>query len=258
MFNYEVAINYWEVFLLILVRVASFIYTAPFFGLGGVPQRTKLGLAFFISAIIYTLVPDRALEYSSVIDFAIIILKESIVGLLLGFVCTVCSRVIAFAGHNIDVNIGFSMASMYDPNQKEQVSVTGNLYYYTVFLLMMVSGLYQFLVSAIVDSYTIISINSVTVNLTLYDSFLKVIADYLIIGFRISLPVFVAIMLTNAILGVLTKVAAQLNMFAIGIQIKVLVGLLVMVLTVSLLPVISNFIMEMMKNAVKGIAGGLV
>ena len=73
MFNYEVAINYWEVFLLILVRVASFIYTAPFFGLGGVPQRTKLGLAFFISAIIYTLVPDRALEYSSVIDFAIII-----------------------------------------------------------------------------------------------------------------------------------------------------------------------------------------
>ena len=150
------------------------------------------------------------------------------------------------------------MANMYDPNQKEQVSVTGNLYYYTVFLLMMVSGLYQFLVSAIVDSYSIISINSVTVNLTLYDSFLKVIADYLIIGFRISLPVFVAIMLTNAILGVLTKVAAQLNMFAIGIQIKVLVGLLVMVLTVSLLPVISNFIMEMMKNAVKGIAGGLV
>ena len=66
MFNYEVAINYWEVFLLILVRVASFIYTAPFFGLGGVPQRTKLGLAFFISETSCTAGASRLLPKVSI------------------------------------------------------------------------------------------------------------------------------------------------------------------------------------------------
>lgn len=85
MFNYEVALNYWEVFLLILVRIASFVYTAPFFNMANTPQRTKLGLAFFISLIVFTLVPDRTLEYSSILEYAILVIKESVVGLLLGF-----------------------------------------------------------------------------------------------------------------------------------------------------------------------------
>lgn len=258
MFDYEIAINYWEVFLLILVRVASFVYTAPFFSLSGVPQRVKIAISFFISIIIYTLVPERTLEYSTAIEYAIIIMKESIVGLLLGFVCTVCVRVISFAGHIIDLNMGFSMANMYDQTLREQISVTGNLYYYTVWLLMIISGLYQFLISAIVDTYSIIPVNSVTVNLTLYDSFLKVIMNYFVIGFRIALPVFIGIMLVNAILGILTKVAAQLNMFAIGMQIKVLAGLGILFVTVGLLPVVSDFIMDMMKDAIRTVAGGLV
>ena len=185
-------------------------------------------------------------------------MKESIVGLLLGFVCTVCVRVISFAGHIIDLNMGFSMANMYDQTLREQISVTGNLYYYTVWLLMIISGLYQFLISAIVDTYSIIPVNSVTVNLTLYDSFLKVIMNYFVIGFRIALPVFIGIMLVNAILGILTKVAAQLNMFAIGMQIKVLAGLGILFVTVGLLPVVSDFIMDMMKDAIRTVAGGLV
>lgn len=258
MFDYEIAINYWEVFLLILVRVASFVYTAPFFSLSGVPQRVKIAISFFISIIIYTLVPERTLEYSTAIEYAIIIMKESIVGLLLGFVCTVCVRVISFAGHIIDLNMGFSMANMYDQTLREQISVTGNLYYYTVWLLMIISGLYQFLISAIVDTYSIIPVNSVTVNLTLYDSFLKVIMNYFVIGFRIALPVFIGIMLVNAILGILTKVAAQLNMFAIGMQIKILAGLGILFVTVGLLPVVSDFIMDMMKDAIRTVAGGLV
>ena len=258
MFDYEIAINYWEVFLLILVRVASFVYTAPFFSLSGVPQRVKIAISFFISIIIYTLVPERTLEYSTAIEYAIIIMKESIVGLLLGFVCTVCVRVISFAGHIIDLNMGFSMANMYDQTLREQISVTGNLYYYTVWLLMIISGLYQFLISAIVDTYSIIPVNSVTVNLTLYDSFLKVIMNYFVIGFRIALPVFIGIMLVNAILGILTKVAAQLNMCAIGMQIKVLAGLGILFVTVGLLPVVSDFIMDMMKDAIRTVAGGLV
>ena len=258
MFDYEIAINYWEVFLLILVRVASFVYTAPFFSLSGVPQRVKIAISFFISIIIYTLVPERTLEYSTAIEYAIIIMKESIVGLLLGFVCTVCVRVISFAGHIIDLNMGFSMANMYDQTLREQISVTGNLYYYTVWLLMIISGLYQFLISAIVDTYSIIPVNSVTVNLTLYDSFLKVIMNYFVIGFRIALPVFIGIMLVNAILGILTKVAAQLNMIAIGMQIKVLAGLGILFVTVGLLPVVSDFIMDMMKDAIRTVAGGLV
>lgn len=257
MFNYEVALNYWEVFLLILVRIASFVYTAPFFNMTGIPQRTKIGLAFFISVIIFTIIPDRTLVYTGVLDYAILIVKESVVGLLLGLVATVCVQTITFAGHVIDVNIGLSMANTFDPTLKEQVSVSGTLYYYGVFLLMMISGLYQFLISAIVETYTIIPIGSVTINTTLYNSFIELISDYFILGFRIALPIFVSLMLLNAILGILAKVASQLNMFAVGIQMKLLLGLAVMFITISLMPSISTAVLNMIKTAVKSIAGGL-
>ena len=86
---------------------------------------------------------------------------------------------------------------------------------------------------------------------------LTVLADYFIIGFRIALPIFVSVMLVDCVLGILTKVASQLNMFAVGIQIKIIVGFIVMYLTISLLPQVANFIYQNMRAAMKLIAGGL-
>ena len=86
---------------------------------------------------------------------------------------------------------------------------------------------------------------------------LMLVADYFIIGFRIALPIFVSVMVVDCVLGILTKVASQLNMFAVGIQIKIIVGFFVMYLTISLLPHVANFIYQNMKAAMKLIAGGL-
>ena len=61
----------------------------------------------------------------------------------------------------------------------------------------------------------------------------------------------------NCVLGILAKVASQLNMFAVGIQIKILAGLVIMFVTVGLLPQIANFIYQNIKAAVKLVAGGL-
>ena len=112
MFNYEIALNYWEFFLLILVRIASFVYTAPFFNISSVPQKVKISISIFISILIFMITPDRTIEYTGLLDYAILIIKESVVGLLLGFVCNVCIQAITFAGHIIDTDIGLSMANM--------------------------------------------------------------------------------------------------------------------------------------------------
>ena len=243
--------------MLILVRIASFASTAPFFNMSNTPQRIKLGLSVFISIIIFTIIPEREVVYDGIIEYAMLLIKESIVGLLLGWVCNICIQTITFAGHIMDLEIGLSMATTYDPTLQQQVSIAGNFYYHVTFLLLLVSGMYQFLISAIVDSYTIVPLGSLAVNMSLYDSILGVAAEYFIVGFRIALPIFVVSMLANAILGILTKVAPQLHMCAVGIQLKLLVGLTVMLVTASLLPYISTYILNMMETAVKAIAGGL-
>ena len=246
--NADALFTQWELYLLILVRVASFLYTAPFFSMSNVPARTKIGLAVFLSYIIMCVFPEQSYSYDGVIGYAILVLKESIVGLSIGFCANLCIQAVHFAGYIIDINIGLSMATMYDPATKMQVNLSGQLYYYVVLLLMMVSGLHRFLIQAIVDTYTVIPVGAAILKPTMY---------YFVIGFRIALPVFITLTLMSCILGIMSRIAPQLNMFAIGMQMKILVGLFVMYLTVSLLPSVSNFLMEAIKGNIVDIVKGM-
>ena len=74
------------------------------------------------------------------------------------------------------------------------------------------------------------------------------ITDIFVIGFRIVLPIFAVIMVLNAILGIMVKVAPQIHMFSVGAQLKIIVGFAVLFLTVFLLPDIATFIFKEMKK----------
>ena len=74
------------------------------------------------------------------------------------------------------------------------------------------------------------------------------LGDYISIGFQICLPVFAVMLLLNAVLGILAKVSPQMNMFAVGMQLKVLVGLCVLFFTTGMIPAVSNVIFTEMKK----------
>ena len=75
-------------------------------------------------------------------------------------------------------------------------------------------------------------------------------ADYVMIAFRICLPMFAVMILLNALLGILAKVAPQMNMFAVGMQMKVLIGLSLLFLTMTMLPGIADFIYTEIKTMI--------
>ena len=255
--NVDTLLSQWELYLLILVRITAFVYTAPFFSMSNVPARTKLGLSLFLSYIIVCITPEQNYSYDGVIGYAILVLREAIVGLSIGFCANLSIQAVHFAGQIIDVNIGLAMATMYDPATRMQVNLSGRLYYYVVLLLMMISGLHRFLIQAIVDTYTVIPIGAAIIKPTVYNTVVGFIADYFVIGFRIALPVFITLMLVSCILGIMAKIAPQMNMFSVGMQLKIIDGLMVMYLTVSMLPSVSNFLMETMKSNIVDIVKGM-
>lgn len=93
---------------------------------------------------------------------------------------------------------------------------------------------------------------------SLLQSMTEFMSDYILIGFRIVLPIFCVILLLNAILGVLAKVSPQMNMFAVGIQLKVLAGLTAMFLTTGMLPGAADFVYQEMKKMVVSFIGGMM
>ena len=124
-------------------------------------------------------------------------------------------------------------------------------------LMLIVSDLHIFLVRALIETYEIIPIGEMTVNASLYDTVVGYIGDYFAIGFRITLPVFAAILLLNVLLAIVVRVAPQINMFVIGMQLKILIGLAVIFLTIGLLPSISNVIYEQMKTLITHVVEGM-
>lgn len=259
MIQYSFSVYDLEYFLLILVRVSSFVFVAPFFSMKNTPSNVRIGLSFFTSLLLYqALTPRAAIEYSTVIDYAIIVMKEAVVGLLIGLAATICGTIVNFAGSIADMETGLSMVTLMDPTSRENSSITGVLYQYVLMLLMIATGMYRYLFGALADTFVLIPVNgAVFRGASLVDSMLEFLSDYVIIGFRIVLPVFCAILLLNAVLGILAKVSPQMNMFAVGIQLKILVGLSVIFFTAGLLPGIGDFIFDEMKRMIVSFVEGM-
>lgn len=254
-FSYDELLTY----LLILVRITCFVYLAPFFNMGNTPNRVKIGLSVFVSYLIYeTLLPIQPLEYESILEYSVLVLKEAMVGLIIGFGANICMAIVNFTGSIMDMETGLSMVTLLDPQTKQETSVSGVLYQYAMSLMLIVTGMYQYLLKAIVETYTLIPINGAVFNREhLLNSITLFMGNYITIGFRICLPVFCVMILLNAILGIMAKVSPQMNMFAVGMQLKVLVGLGILFLVASMLPSAADFIFTQMKVLVVDFVEGM-
>lgn len=241
-----------EYFLLILVRVSSFVFIAPFFSMNNTPARVRVALSVFTSVLLYqALTPTDAIIFETVMDYAIIVMKEAIAGLLIGFGANICMSILNFAGSVADMEIGLSMVTLMDPNSRNQTSITGVLYQYAFSLMLIATGMYRYLLGALADSFVLIPVGGIVFRReAMLEAIIQFMSDYVIIGFRIVLPIFCVILLLNATLGILAKVSPQMNMFAVGIQLKVLTGLSVLFITMELMPGAADFIFQEMKTVV--------
>lgn len=251
MVNYVFSLGNFEYWLLILVRITCFVYIAPFLGQTGIPNQVKIGLSVMISLLLYNVVARPELAYESVVGYAVAVIGEGITGLLLGMAANICQYVILFAGNIIDMDIGLSMATEFNADMGLEVTLTGNLYYYLVLLLLICSNLHSYLIRAIADSFVVIPIaNQNFAWNQLLNVMTRFMGDLFVLGFRIFLPFFASIMILNCVLGIMAKVAPQMNMFSVGMQLKVLVGFVVLLFTVYFLPNIADIIFTEIKTMV--------
>lgn len=251
MIDYTFTYGDLEYFLLVFIRVISFMFVAPFFSMSNMPRRIRIGFSFFVALLLYQSVPRQSIVYDTLIGYSVIVMKEVLTGLLIGFAANLCASVVSFAGHIADMEMGFSMASMFDPTTKETSTITGIYYNYMVLLMLMISGMHRYLIQALAETYILIPVNGAVIRTdTLLAAMLEFMANYIIIGFRICLPIFAVMTILNAVLGILAKVSPQLNMFVVGIQMKVLVGLSILFLSTSMLPGAADFIYDQMKRMV--------
>ena len=248
-----------DIFLLIFIRLISFISVVPLFGIRSIPTYAKLGFAFFIALIVFNIDnPLFYIEYNgSVINYAFLVIQEIIIGILIGFGIYITFSIIVLAGQFIDHHIGFTMVNVFDPLSQYQLSITANFYYYLLLLVMIATNMHFFMIKGIVEAFRLIPLGNIQVNVLLYNSMIKFFTDYFIIAFKISSPILAGILVVDVILGVLARAVPQLNMFVIGMPLKVIIGLIILLMTILMFPSIADFIFNKMIQVIDQLIKGM-
>ncbi|MBR6626918.1 MAG: flagellar biosynthetic protein FliR [Lachnospiraceae bacterium] len=248
-----------EFFLLIFTRISCFVFIAPFFSMSNTPARIRVGISFFTSLLVYEVItPVETLAYDTVMEYALIVIREAVAGLLIGFAANMCTYIISFAGSIADMMTGMAMATMFDPTTRQQTSITGAYYQYIFMMLLIASGMYRYLFGALADTFVLIPVGGAVFHADmLLESTLQFLGDYVIIGFRIVLPIFAVVLLMDAVLGIIARLTPQLNMFAVGIQLKIIAGLLVLFLTVGMLGNAADYVFQEMKQMIVAYVEGM-
>ena len=156
------------------------------------------------------------------------------------------------------MDIGLSMATEFNPSMNSETTVTGNFYYYVVLVLLLVSDMHTYLIRAVCDSFSVVPLGGAQFQFdNMLSTMTKYMGDMFVIGFRIFLPFFACLLIMNCILGIMAKGAPQMNMFSVGIQLKIIAGFIVLFLIVYLIPNIANFIITEIKTMVVSIIDGM-
>ena len=143
------------------------------------------------------------------------------------------------------------MVSNFDQTFNTETTITAEFYSMLVMIVMLVSNMHYFILSALSDSFDLIPLGMVTIDSGIvYDTMISYMVNYFIIALRISFPILIVIMLLNMVLGILAKTAPQMNMFVIGIQLKIFCGFAVLMIIISFTPGVVDFIYTEMKDIV--------
>lgn len=236
------------VFLLVFVRITAFFVAAPFFNSRNVPNQFKIALGFLLTLISFQYVP--AVEPIPMdLTFIIHVLKEVLVGVMLGLICEIMFAAVQVAGGMMDMQIGLAMANVIDPRTGTYIPVTGNFKNVLATLYFFSIDGHHMLIRGLISSYQVIPLDRMWAPFgseQVVMTAVKVFTQMFLSAFMIAAPLVVAIFLVDVTLGIIAKSVPQFNIFVVGMPIKMLAGFLLLIVLMPAFLLTLNALFEKM------------
>jgi len=235
-----------ELFLLVFLRVTGVFLVSPIFGRQNMPVYYKIGFSFFITLVVTSSTAVIApATYGGVIEYGFIALREFVVGAIIGFIPYLMFSAIYLAGQMIDMKIGFSMVNVLDPVSNIQIPITANFYYIVCMLMFISVNAHHMVILTISRSYGFIPLGHLNISGEVIETLMRLFSNIFVVGFRIAAPIVFTTLLTDVALGIISKAMPQINVFMVGMPLKILVGIVIMIVT---LPAMLVMLGELFKN----------
>ena len=228
------------------VRVLALFSALPVLGQRSVPARVRIGLALLIVVAAQPSLPAMPeVPLDSALAFLLVV-QNVLVGLTLGFAVRVVFAAVEFAGELVGLQMGLNYAGFFDPASGGQVTATGRFFGTLVGLLFIVINGHLLVVAAVVQSFRVFPVAPEPF------AFLRALqpqvwgSEVFSLGLWIALPIVAMLLFVNLVLGVISRVAPQMNVFAIGFPMTLGVGLLGMLFTLPMMELPFTMALERM------------
>jgi flagellar biosynthetic protein FliR len=250
----EMIMQVFPAFLLVLCRISAFFVVAPLFSSKSFPRTIKIGLAFFVSIIVFLNVGFDT-KVTADATYILAIVREVFAGLIIGYLAYLFFSIVQTAGGLMDLQMGFGMANIVDPITGVTAPIMGNFKYMILIMVFLSINGHHYLLAAIMDSYKWLPLDNqlfqVYYSGNVTEFLTRTFADTFLLALQISAPIVVAMFLTDFGLALLARAAPQYNVFVIGLPLKIIVGLVLLILLIPGFGTLFQIIFDRMFEALE-------
>jgi len=228
--------SYWldefHIFLLILLRVSALLIVAPIFGHRLFLARAKIGL------------PVGFLPY------AVMMVGEVIMGLVIGYAVLLLFIGIQFAGQLAGLQMGFGIVNVIDPASHDQVSIIGQFLNILAILLMLTLDGHHIILNGLMTSFDAVPLGGVVLKAPVAHKMIALTAEVFVIAIKISAPIMIALFLISTAMGVLARTVPQMNVFIVGFPVQLAVGMSVLMAALPLFQILIERALKLLERDV--------
>ena len=227
-----------DYFILLLFRMGGLVLSSPLFGRVGVPQMVKISFTLSLTLLFFITMPPPTIVYGTLIGYTLILIGEVMLGVALAFVTNLFFALTFVGGQLIDMQIGFGIVNVYDPQNNTQIPLIGNLYNLTLLLVFFGVNGHHRLFSLLQTTLVRLPVGNVLFNPAMGITAVELFAKSFLLGVMVALPIVASGLILEFAIGVLVRTVPQMNVFVVGIPVKIFVGFFILLICI---PMFVNF-----------------
>mgnify|MGYP002409651318 FL=1 len=219
--------------LLVFMRMSGCVLFNPILGRRNLPPVVKIGLSLMLTLFSYRLIPPQNFEIHSFLVFFVLLFRELLIGFLVGAVIQMFLSVILISGETMDMQIGISMSRIYDPQSNVSMPLSASLINAMFFLIFFATNSHITLIRLFVRLCTVLPYGSVRIPAHVFGQLSSLLSLILIYAVKMAFPVLAAQLITEFAVGLVMRAVPQIDVFVINIQVKVILGFLILMMMVA-------------------------
>lgn len=228
-----------------MIRIGAFYLAVPIIGARTVPARIRLILMLFTTLLVVPLLPNAPIVSFVSLQAVVMIVKEVLIGMALGFSLQIVMHVFILVGQFVALKLGLGFAAQNDPSSGISVTVLSQFYLLLTTLLFFAINGHLIMIQMIVDSFASFPVGGPGLTPAHYTHIVSMFSWMFASGLLISLPLLTSMMIVNMSFGVMSRSAPQMNVFTVGMPITLVFGFLLMWYSLSnFLPLFNQIIEE--------------